>query len=75
MPLWVWVVRFMVLLVLVGVWFDRRFAGRGIKSHGDSDPHNVGSFHTGGPYDGGGGGMQQGWPHCRVAIVPPAGSM
>jgi len=57
MPLWVWVVGFMVLLVLVGVWFDRRFSGRDITSHGDSDPHHVGSFHSGGPYDGGGGGM------------------
>ena len=57
MPLWVWIVGFMVLLVLVGVWFDRRFTGRDITSHGDSDPRNVGPFHSGGPYDGGGGGL------------------
>jgi len=56
MPLWVWVVGFIVLLVLVGVWFDRRFSGRDIKSLGD-DPKNTGSFHSGGAYDGGGGGI------------------
>ncbi len=57
MPLWVWVVGLMVLLVLLGTWFGRRFSVTDSKSYGDSDPHNVGSFHSGGPYDGGGGGM------------------
>jgi hypothetical protein len=52
MPLWMWVVGSMVLLVVLGLWFDRRFSGRDIKSHGDSDPHNVGPFHGGGPYAG-----------------------
>ncbi len=56
MPLWVWVVGFIVLLLLVGVWFDRRFSGRDIQSHLDRDPQKSGSLYTNNFYDGGGGG-------------------
>ena len=54
MPPWVWVVGFVVLLLLVGVWFDRRFSGRDIKSHLDRD--NSGSLYTNNFYDSGGSG-------------------
>lgn len=63
MPLWVWVVGFTVLLVLFGVWFDRRGARGGsqprmeITSHGDADPRGVGDVHPGGFTDGGGGSL------------------
>jgi hypothetical protein len=54
MPLWVWVVGFVTLLLVVGLWFDRRFSGRDVKSHLDRE--NSGSLYTNNFYDGGGSG-------------------
>ena len=54
MPLWVWVVGFVTLLLMVGLWFDGRFSGRDVKSHLDRE--NSGSLYTNNFYDGGGSG-------------------